>query len=170
MEQTQEWKRKKQILNFLFIIKSHWTPFFLLRTEFSDTHNKFNKCDEQQQNRAHISSFHRVNLVTTRQLCMRRLTSERLIFRFFFLLINDDDVVVVVVVAEKNVMSVFALEKPTSKSRNWTNYRNFCTNILSTLNVKSKFSLIFPFGFLSLLHFSSMNDGFDCICIRIPHP
>lgn len=33
----------------------------LLRIEPFDTRNKFNKCDEQQQNRAHISSFHRVN-------------------------------------------------------------------------------------------------------------
>lgn len=39
-----------------------------LRIELSDTRNKFNKCDEQQQNRAHISSFHRVNLQPQRQL------------------------------------------------------------------------------------------------------
>lgn len=49
-----------------------------LRTESSDTRNKFNKFDEQQQNRAHISSFHRVNSFNhTRQL-------QKTLMRFFF--------------------------------------------------------------------------------------
>lgn len=61
--------------NGLKMIATIHIKWFFLRIEPSDTRNKFIKCDEQQQNRAHISSsLHRVN--SQPHINYRRLSSE----------------------------------------------------------------------------------------------
>lgn len=104
-ELVLQFMKKKTIYKNKINETSHKITFnaYFLRTELSDTRNKFNKCDEQQQNRAHISSFHRVNFATTRQL-MRRVSGE--IF-FFLSFVRTNRL------GRREKCSVVALGKPT---------------------------------------------------------